>query len=165
MSPVSPDTSHGGLRTRRRQVRADSFGRRSAGAAARERYETPAWLERSFVLPVQHPDALDPMPQQVRPHHDTLVMASIPAPDTSGFVRPPSEEIDFARVVRLADATRLARRAATIAVALTLLALAIFLVTQSAAVLLVLAVAGAGGLAAGVALMGLRKAPIPLVRG
>ena len=168
MERGSADTIHGGPRARRTSVRAQSMGHRRTAVSSGKRFETPAWLDHSFVLPVQEPvdeSAAGTMPVQQRPDHDDLVAQPAATVITTDFVRPASEEIDFVRVVKLADACRLARRTATYAVMVALLALTIFMLTRSSVVLPLLVIAAAGGVGAASVTLWLRRAPIPRVRG
>ena len=143
-----------GMRDRARGLRPGAGVGATPGA---HRFETPEWLERSFVLPLTEPEVTD-VPSQPVPRHDDvpegdLEAVSATAPVRSpGFVRPPAEEIDFAAVVRRADRCRTATRTAMGATAIAGLALIAYLLSGSP-VVLVLAIACA--LAAAVAL-GLR---------
>lgn len=163
-----------GVRARRETVRDETFARRRPG---RERYETPAWLERSFVLPVQ--PTPDQSAEATRTDHGDLSSGSspeasvptapasrhVPAREWPEFVRPASAEIDFATVVRRADALRLARRTALFALALTAFVLGIMVLTGSTTVLPLMMVSAGGVFVSAVVLVVLRYAPLPHVRG
>lgn len=151
MAETSADPTRTGVRARREAVREETFARRRARP---QRYATPAWLDRSFVLPVQPTDAAADETTAETPRH-------VPAREWPEFVRPPSEEVDFATVVRRADALRLARRTALFALALTTLVLGIIVLTGSTAVLPLVVVSAAGVLVSGTVLVVLSHAPIP----
>lgn len=103
------------------------------------RYRTPEWLERSYVLPIR-----DPV--------------------TEVFVRSPSEDVDFARVVRRSDLQRVATRLHWSATGLAGIGLVAYLLLATTPLLLIvitLAVVACGGLVARVALS---RAPVPRVQ-
>ena len=85
----------------------------------------------------------------------------VPAREWPEIVRPPSAEVDFATMVRRADAYRLARRTALFTLALTTFILGVMVLTGSTAVLPLVAVSGAGVLVSGVVLVVLSHAPVP----
>lgn len=157
MGDTSTDPTHSGVRARRDTVRADTFARRRAES---QRFATPAWLDRSFVLPVQPSDpvteaaAETPAPEAPALHH-------VPAREWPDIVRPPSAEVDFATMVRRADAYRLARRTALFTLALTTLILGVMVLTGSTAVLPLVAVSASGVLVSAVVLVVLSHAPVP----
>lgn len=163
MGDTSTDPTHSGVRARRDDVRADTFARRRAES---QHFATPAWLDRSFVLPVQPSDPVTeapvseatapeaPAPEAPAPRH-------VPAREWPDIVRPPSAEVDFATMVRRADAYRLARRTALFTLALTTLILGVMVLTGSTAALPLMAVSGAGMLVSGVVLVVLSHAPVP----
>jgi len=155
MNELSADPTRSGVRARRETVRDETFARRRARP---QHYETPAWLERSFVLPVQ-PTPESAAPESAAP--DNPAPRHVPAREWPEFVRPPSEEIDFAAVVRRADAYRLARRTALFALALTTLILGVIVLTGSTAVLPLVVVSAAGVLVSGTVLVVLSHAPLP----
>ena len=107
-----------GAHSRRRRMRADARSLRTVQAPVSDRYQTPEWLERSFVLPLTEPEAND-VPSQSVPHHDDdpeptetpnvtahIEPDGVAAPAAASFVRPASEDIDFAKVVRRSDLCR-----------------------------------------------------------
>lgn len=120
-----------GARVRRWRMRDLARSQHAGQSPVTDRYQTPEWLERSFVLPLTHPEASD-VPSQSVPHHDDDVPrtsesrvidqhplaapatpAGSPEPVQPGvFVRPPSEAIDFATAVRRADLCRRSGRLA-----------------------------------------------------
>ena len=142
-----------GVRSRRRRMR-DQARSRHAGAAPG--YQTPEWLERSFVLPLTQPEASDVPTQPVRRHDDDPDRA--PGPN---FMRPPSEEIDFARVVRRADLCRRVTRLHWIAIGLTGLALVIYLLVSATWVLVVVVVFAVVAVVAFAVRFRLNRAPVP----
>jgi hypothetical protein len=105
--------------------------------AVPDQFQTPEWLERSFVLPLA--DRGVTVPSQSQPHHDDFTetpaserpayAAEVSPAATPTFVRPPSREIDFARMVKRADHCRTATRAAIASIGLAGLAIVIFLLT------------------------------------
>ena len=146
MDQVSADdTSTEVVRARRERMRATARGQRSAPPKPDE-YETPQWLERSFVLPLSPPE-MNELPSQSVPHHDDyeaqLAQAPIAKPHaaeptvdpTPTFVRPATPEIDFARVIRRADLSRSATRLAITSTGITGLVLIAYLLTSSPVVL------------------------------
>ena len=159
MGDTSTDpTTSSGLRARRDTVRADAFARRRAES---QRFETPAWLDRSFVLPVQPSDPAADAAAPGAAGAEAPALRHVPAREWPDIVRPPSAEVDFATMVRRADAYRLARRTALFTLALTTLILGVMVLTGSTAVLPLMAVSGAGVLVSGVVLVVLSHAPIP----
>jgi hypothetical protein len=141
------DTASDAVRARRRRMRAEARGLRFVPES--EEFQTPQWLDRSFVLPLTVPEASD-VPSQSVPHHDDFAEqpSGAPAPETVGepvaapaagpgtpFVRPPTREIDFARVIRRADQRRTASRTAMAATAVAGLLLIAYLLSSAAVVL------------------------------
>ncbi len=167
MNQISRHVTQGGPRARRTQARSQAFARRGTVATPGERFQTPAWLDHSFVLPVQ----------ESAPEHETWPppdddsagrygsMGFVPAREWPEFVRPPTDEIDFAQLVKRADIARVARRTTTLASACCLVALTAFLLTGSPAALSLLWISVCGGAAAALALVFLRVAPLPHMRG
>jgi len=142
MDQVSADdTSTEAVRARRKRMRAQARGLRPAAPPRSDAYQTPEWLDRSFVLPLTAPEVTD-VPSQSVPHHDDYE-AEIVDPHTATadvaatptFVRPPTPEIDFARVIRRADLSRTATRTAMGATGITGLVLIAYLLTSSPVVL------------------------------
>ncbi|MET0999480.1 MAG: hypothetical protein ABWX73_12240 [Marmoricola sp.] len=142
MDQVSADdTSTEVVRARRKRMRAHARGLRSATAPRSDEYQTPEWLDRSFVLPLTVPEVSD-VPSQSVPHHDDyeaeVVEAATATPEVEtapAFVRPPTPEIDFARVIRRADLSRTATRTAMGSTGITGLVLIVYLLTSSPVVL------------------------------
>jgi hypothetical protein len=130
-------TARDGVRARRKQHVARARAQRRAGAVP-DQFQTPEWLERSFVLPLAHRGVT--VPSQSQPHHDdfseTLVSgrpaydAGVTRPVNPTFVRPPSPEIDFARMVKRSDRCRSASRAAVASIGMAGLAIVLFLLTM-----------------------------------
>ena len=157
MGDTSTDPTHSGVRARRDTVRADTFARRRAES---QRFATPAWLDRSFVLPVQPSDPVTEAAAET-PAPEAPALRHVPAREWPDIVRPPSAEVDFATMVRRADAYRLARRTALFTLALTTLVLGVMVLTGSTAVLPLVAVSASGVLVSGVVLVVLSHAPVP----
>lgn len=133
------DVSNETVRSRRGRMRAQARGRRTAAHPEPDVFQTPLWLEQSFVLPLSEPGVTDVPGQQV-PHHDDYGTAGDAGPGTSAedsasFVRPPSPEIDFARVIKRSDQGRTATRAALVATGVTGLLLIAYLLAESPIVL------------------------------
>ena len=162
-------TAQDGVRARHKQRVAQARAQRSAGAAP-DQFQTPEWLERSFVLPV--PDRGVTVPSQPQPHHDDVAETPISGrrayaaevnPPAPTFVRPPSPEIDFARMVKRSDHCRRTSRTALAATGLAGLAIVIFLLTRNPVALeLAVACAVLAALATGVRIR-LGAAPVPHV--
>jgi hypothetical protein len=137
-----------GAHVRRRRMRADARSLHVVEAPVSDRYQTPEWLERSFVLPLTEPEAND-VPSQSVPHHDddpelTEESNVIPhvEPDevadpaaAASFVRPTSNDIDFARVVRRSDLCRAVTRLHWATTGLACAALVFYLLAGSTLVL------------------------------
>ena len=173
----------------RTEVMARSLARRPRPVEP-DRYETPEWLDRSFVLPLTRPedadvapaprDPVDPVPESPRsvpsqtwPRHDDLAAPeevtprddAAPleaAPET--FVRPETPEIDFARVVHRSDLSRVTARVAWLTLLLSGVALVAYLVTGAAFALGALTVLAVASIGAGVVRARLDRAAVPLVR-
>ncbi len=163
-------TSHGNVRARRRTLRAGVRAQRRAADAVPDRFQTPQWLERSFVLPLSDGE-VTVVPSQPQPHHDDYPGApsvqnhardaEVDPTAAPTYVRPPSEEIDFARIIKRSDLCRTANRAAIASIGFAGLALVAFLVTMDPAGLLVaIAFAVMAVVAAGVRVK-LATAPVP----
>ncbi|MEO7352463.1 MAG: hypothetical protein ABIR34_04080 [Marmoricola sp.] len=152
---------------RRRRMRAQARGLRPAAPPESDVFQTPQWLERSFVLPLTEPERSD-VPNQPVPHHDDYEDEPIDRPEpesedesTPTFVRPPTREIDFARVINRADMSRTATRAALSSTAVTGVVLVVYLLVRSQIVLgMALSFAMIAVVAAGVRLR-LATASIP----
>lgn len=172
------DARRQGAHSRRWRMREQARSQHSpVPAPASDRYQTPEWLERSFVLPLTQPEASDVPSQPVRRHDDDPVPEPqarvIPNPDAGtqppstprmDFVRPPVEHIDFARVIRRSDLCRKVTRVHWVATGLAGLALLAFLLTSSAVALgVVVAFAAVAVVAFGVRIQ-LNRAPVPRVQ-
>ena len=166
MDQVSENgTSAEVVRARRKRMRATARGQRVASPRADE-YQTPQWLDRSFVLPLSPPE-VNGVPSQSVPHHDDYDTGAVGAtaePETDPappFVRPASPEIDFAKVIRRADLSRSATRTAMGATAVTGLVLIAYLLTSSPVVLGMTMSFGLVALVAIAVRIRLATAPIP----
>jgi hypothetical protein len=151
---------------RRRRMRTQARGLRDGiGAPPRRRYETPAWLDHSFVLPLTEPDLTD-VPRQPTPHHDDDEVTS-PAVEPAeavrapAFERPPTPEIDFARVIRRSHLRRTATRTSVAATGLAGLVLIAYLLTLQPVVLAMAIFCALGAIAAGAVSVRLAFAPVP----
>jgi hypothetical protein len=175
MDPVSAgEETRDGARTRRRRMRDRARSQRAVQSPVSDRYQTPEWLERSFVLPLIEPNASD-VPSQPVPHHDddpTMARevravpekvagtTTQPAPPAE-FARPPSDEIDFARVVRRSDLCRTAGRLAWTGAGLAGLALIADLLLSSVVVLGLVIAFALASVAALALRIKLTHAPVP----
>jgi hypothetical protein len=135
------ETSSDTTRARRGRMRARARGLRPVPPPEQDVFQTPQWLERSFVLPLTEPQATD-VPSQPVPHHDDygsdLVERPTAEPEAepaSTFVRPPTPEIDFARVIRRSDLSRTASRTALSATGIAGLLVVLYLLLRSPVVL------------------------------
>lgn len=149
-------------RHRRRRMRAQATSHRASPVPGR--FLTPAWLERSFVLPLMTPEATDEradIPAQRR------VAGPVEPPEESSvaeFARPSHQDIDFARVVRRADLCRMVTRLHWIATGLAGVALVLFLLLSSVLLLGLVLVLALVAVAAFAARVSLNRAPVPRVR-
>ncbi len=142
MDQVSADdTSTEVVRARRKRMRAQARGLRTTAAPRSDEYQTPEWLDRSFVLPLTVPEVSE-VPSQSVPHHDDYeaeivepIAATAEVSAAPAFVRPPTPEIDFARVIKRADLSRTATRTAMGATGITGLVLIAYLLSSSPVVL------------------------------
>jgi hypothetical protein len=178
------DARRQGAHSRRWRMREQARSQHSAvsAAPASARYQTPEWLERSFVLPLTQPEASDVPSQPVRRHDDdpdpgpearvtppvaaSSSMPAAPTPESppAGFVRPPINHVDFARVIRRSELCRKVTWLHWVATGLAGLALLAFLLTSSAIALgVVVAFAAVAVVAFGVRVR-LSRAPVPHVR-
>jgi hypothetical protein len=167
---ISSDTVH----ARRGRMRAQARGRRSVTTPDSDVFQTPQWLERSFVLPLTEPEATD-VPSQPVPHHDDFEseLVETPTPETPAagaspgtgpaFVRPPTRDIDFARVIKRSDTSRTATRSALSATGVAGLLLICYLLVQSPIVLGMALAFALIALVAVVVRIRLATAPIPHV--
>ena len=115
------------------------------------------------MLPLTRPGLTD-VPSQSVPDHDNFSEARLQegaAPAKEVYVRPPSREIDFARVIKRSDRGRKATRLATAATGIACVALILFLLTDSS----VLVPVAIGAAVVAVICVGIRvrlsMAPIP----
>jgi hypothetical protein len=171
--PSARDTRRQGAHSRRWRMREVARSLHPVQAPASDRYQTPEWLERSFVLPLSHPEASDVPSQPVRSHDDDptperaiprLDADDLPQPVTPSpatFVRPPSEDIDFARVIRRADLCRTVTRLHWVATGLAGLALVTYLLTGSVLLLGAVVVFALAAVAAFAVRVRLNRAPVP----
>lgn len=141
---------------------------------ASERFRTPEWLDRSFVLPLARPE-VTVLPSQPTPHHDRAAYLSpherlrrVAAPSAGPaavaapvFVRPPTREIDFARVVRRADVRRAATRTALTTAGLAAVLLMAYLLTAGTGALAASILFGVAALVALGVRVRVGTAPIP----
>lgn len=167
------DPTTGDVLERRRRMRSQARGLRDApGTPPQRRYVTPAWLDQSFVLPLTEPDADDladatDVPHQNTPHHDdetapastgAVAPQARPAP---AFTRPPTPEIDFARVIRRSDLRRTTTRTSVAATGLAGLVLIAYLLALQPVVLGMAIVLGLVAITAGAVSARLALAPVP----
>ncbi|MCW2828484.1 MAG: hypothetical protein JWQ67_2100 [Marmoricola sp.] len=131
------ETSNDSARARRRRMRADARALHPGASPRSDGFQTPEWLDRSFVLPLTRPDATPSVlsrsvPKQSAPSHDDYESAK-PGEQrgqTVPFVRPTTPEVDFARVMRRSDLGRTAARAAVASSGLAGLTLIVHLLTS-----------------------------------
>ena len=77
MDQLSADgTARDSVRARRRQLRAHARAQRRTADAVPDRFQTPQWLERSFVLPLNDGE-VTVVPSQPQPHHDDFPEAPV----------------------------------------------------------------------------------------
>jgi hypothetical protein len=129
-------TAPDGVRAQRRQLRDVARARRRADA---DRFQTPQWLEQSFVLPLTD-RGVTAVPSQSQPDHDDFTAtphfaprarhAEVDPAAAAAFVRPPSQEIDFARMIKRSDHCRMATRAAIASIGFAGVGLVAFLLTM-----------------------------------
>jgi len=182
------------VRDRRRHMREQARSHRAVPVS--DRYQTPEWLERSFVLPLTKPEASDvtshDVPSQPLPSHDDDTAEHIrrvidgyaedrpdiplqrpvdppvePSPTELGaadFVRPPSQDVDFARVVRRADLCRRVTRLHWLATGLAGLALVLYLLMSSVLLLGLVIVLALVAVVTFAARVWLNRAPVPRLR-
>ena len=119
--------------------------------------------------PVPHHDDDVPRPNEPRVIHHPLAAPTTPAGSSEpvqppDFVRPPSEDIDFATAVRRADLCRTAGRLSWATVGLAGLLLIAYLLVSSTVVLGVVIALVAVSLVALAMRVRLSRAPIPRLR-
>jgi hypothetical protein len=172
------DAMRSGAHDRRWRMREQARTHRSVQAPASDHYQTPEWLERSFVLPLSKPEASDVPSQPVRRHDDDpapepRLMANAEAaaeaatPGTTSaplFVRPPTADVDFARVVRRSEMCRTVTRVHWAATGLAGIALLVFLLMDSTAALAAVVGCAAVAIAAFGVRVWLHRAPVPTVQ-
>lgn len=157
------DTANDVVRSRRKRLRAEARG---LPATEPDGFQTPQWLDHSFVLPLTAPEVSD-VPSQSVPHHDDFESRSDGSADPASaagpaFVRPPTKSIDFARVIRRADLSRAATRTALASTSVAgLLLLLAYLLSLSAVVLGMAISFGLVALVATAVRVRLATAPIP----
>ena len=152
------------VRNRRRRMREQARSHRAVPVS--DRYQTPEWLERSFVLPLTSPEASDvasqDVPSQPFPKHDDdPVVREASELGSRSVQRPPSHEIDFARVVRRSDLCRRITRLHWIATGLAGLALVLYLLLSSVLLLDLVIVLALVAVVAFAARVWLNRAPVP----
>ena len=176
--------------SRRSRMRSAARSRRKVATTVPDHFQTPAWLDRSFVLPLTKPEPTD-VPEP-RSHHDPVPHQSsrqqpepwTPTPPASAedlgtpqvsdqpspagnlqaspaFVRPPSDDIDFGAVIRRADRSRSALRTAWVSTSVAGLVLIAFLLTTVPALAVLAAVCAVVAVGATVVRMRLMRAPVP----
>jgi len=169
------DARHQGAHSRRWRMREQARSQHTVQAPVSDRYQTPEWLERSFVLPLTQPEASDVPSQAVRRHDDDpeptpeqamtsdldAVVPEQEAVPATPFVRPPSEDIDFARVIRRSDLSRKVTRLHWVATGLACLALVVYLLGGSTVMLGVVALFALLAVAAFGVRLRLHRAPVP----
>jgi hypothetical protein len=132
---------------------------RAQTRAERARFQTPAWLERSFVLP----DDQTPTRVAAASHHLPRPRAKAPDP-LPPFERPPSPEVDFAALVRRADLGRRARVATIVGLVVALLGAIVFQLTGAVAPAACAIVFALVTLAAAGTRIVLGRAPVPYLQ-
>lgn len=154
---TTSDTAH----ARRRRMRAHARELHPGASPDAGGFRTPEWLDRSFVLPLTRPEATE-VPSQPTPHHDDFDSFREPLEEDarSGFVPPPTPDVDFTRVIRRSDLSRKASRSTVAASGLAGLTLVVYLLTMSMLVLVVAVVFGVVALVALVARVRLETVPI-----
>lgn len=169
------DATRLGAHHRRWRMRERARSRHLASSPVSDRYQTPEWLERSFVLPLTQPEGNDVPSQPVRGHDDDPVpegqatprpeaaAARTPSLGSAGFVRPPSEDVDFARVIRRADLSRQVTRLHWLATGLAGVALVVFLLVSSTVALVAVAALAVLAVGAFAVRLRLHRAPVPHV--
>jgi hypothetical protein len=165
------DTTSDGTRARRKRMQSHARGLRRGASPESDRFQTPEWLDHSFVLPLRRPEVTD-VPSQSVPDHDRFTeprLQESPAAGTGteptpAFVRPPSRDIDFARVIKRSDRSRAATRTAAASSAIACLTLIAFLLTSSPIFLSLTVLAAAAGLVGLVVRLLLSSAAIPHVK-
>ena len=189
MDQVSTDDAkQDGVDSRRSLMRTAARSRRKVPSPVPDHFQTPAWLERSFVLPLTKPEQTD-VPEP-RPHRDAIPLQSrsgvsaprdgaepggtaemsaegTPSgdldPPAPAFVRPPSDDIDFRTVIRRADLGRSALRTAWVSTGVAGLALIAFLLTDVPAFAGLAAVCAVVAVGAAVVRLRMTRAPVPRV--
>ncbi len=165
------DTASDRAHTRRKRMQSQARGRRRTTSPEVDGFQAPEWLDRSFVLPLTRPEVSD-VPSQSMPDHDSYsepLVHNSPAPKTHAeptpaFVRPPSRDVDFARVIKRADRCRVANRTAAAATAIACLALIGYLLTSSPILLSGTVLGAVGAIGALVVRLSLSNAAIPHVK-
>jgi len=109
-------------------------------------------IDQSFVPPLNAPDATDVPDQRA---------AAVTGSGDPGFVRPPSDDIDFAAVIRRSDLSRASLRAAWSAIAVGALAVIAFLLTQVLPIAVLAVVCGVVAIGAALLRLRLLRAPVP----
>ncbi len=125
---------------RRSRMRAQARSRHGAGSTDPDRFQTPEWLDRSFVLPLTKPERprgngvpLQSTRLRQEPAADQAdtATASPPHLPIASFRRPAAPEVDFGRVIRRSDLSRALTRASIASAGVTGLALIAYLLVGS----------------------------------
>lgn len=132
---------------------------RAQTRAERGRFQTPTWLEHSFVLP----DEQTPPRVAAASHHLPRPRAKAPDP-LPPFDRPPSPEVDFAALVRRADLGRRARMATIVGLVVALVGAIAFQLTGAVAPAACAILFAVVTLAAACVRMVLERAPVPYLQ-
>ena len=159
------DISTETLRARRMRMSAQARGLRPAYPKP-AKFQTPLWLDHSFVLPVTAPEAVGVPSQSVPRHDDKPEPVETPVSEPSAeappvFVRPPTSEVDFARVMKRSDFSRFSARTVIASGGMAGLALIGYLLISWPVVLGVAIAFGLVALAASGVRVRLAMAPIP----
>ena len=173
------ETSNDSARARRRRMRADARALHPGASPRSDGFQTPEWLDRSFVLPLTRPDVTGvptpsvptptvlsrSVPKQSAPSHDDYESAKLGEERGQAvpFVRPTTPEVDFARVMRRSDLGRTAARAAVASSGLAGLTLIVHLLTSWTLVLGMTVAFGVVALAAVAVRVHLATTPLPHV--
>ena len=155
MERLTGDDVRAGETAARDRMRAEA---REQSRRGRSRYRTPAWLDRTFVLP-------DHDTPPVRAAHSEAVALPRPraeaAPDVPEFQRPATPDVDFGALMRRADLGRRARVVTVAGLVLAVLAVVVFQLTAQPLAAVVAVVAALGALAATGVRLVLNRAPVP----
>jgi len=159
------DISTESVRLRRMRMTALARGLRPAHSRPAH-FQTPRWLDQSFVLPVTAPGVVDVPGQPVPRHDDTAEpvesQVSEPSPGASpAFLRPPTREVDFGKMMKRSDLSRFSARTVMASGGMAGLALIVHLLISRPVVLGMAVAFGLVALAAAGLRIRLARAPIP----